>query len=207
MASMKKVFITVMVIGLTFTAITAFAQSAKEALFGLKKLQARCQVGISYKDYSNAVADAKFPVNLFMESANAKQSPELTDLMKAVMKHYEYAGYLWNRKMSVRPSGYNLEEDLLQGGFIEVSSPLGKEFHNLYPETKAIRGSYVLDLALSDIWGKATQELESATKLYAKSDRDESSEIDKLKIENQSLKAENEKLKKQLELMTPKRKK
>ena len=102
MAKMKKLFIATIMIGLTFTAITAFAQSAKEAVFGLKKLQARCQSGISYNDYSNALADAKFPVNLFMESKEAKKNPELTDSINRVMKHYEYAGGLWNIKISDR---------------------------------------------------------------------------------------------------------
>lgn len=208
MASMKKVFIAAMVIGLTFTSILVFAQSGKEALFGLKKLQARCESGISYRDYSNAVADAKFPVNLFMESAEAKKFPELADSMKEVLKHYEYAGYLWNRKMSVRPeSAADLEGNMLRGGFIVVNSSLGKELHNLYPETKVISDTYPLDLALPNIWGKATQELGRATELYAKTERDEPSEIDKLKKENKSLKAENTSLKRQLEAMTTKKKK
>jgi len=73
MANIKKLFIAAMVICLTFTTITAFAQTAKEAVFGLKKLQARCEAGINYNDYSNAIADAKFPVTLYMESADAKK--------------------------------------------------------------------------------------------------------------------------------------
>lgn len=193
MANMKKVFIVIMVIGLTFTTMPVFAQSAKEAVLGLKKLHARCQAGISYRDYSNAVADAKFPVNLFMESEDAKKFPDLADSVKAVMKHYEYAGYIWDNQMSV----ISRLDAFSSRGLIATDSALGKEFNNLYPGTPETKGYYYVPLALSNIWGKAAQELENTTKLYAKTESDESNDIDKLK-------KENENLKKQLELMKPK---
>ncbi len=218
MANMKKVFIAVMVIGLTFTTIPVFAQSGKEALFGLKKLQARCQAGISYRDYSNAVADAKFPANLFMESADAKKSPELTDSMKVVMRHYEYAGKLWTSKISAKSILSDKDQWMLSEGLITSSSSLGREVKELYPQAKGSGEDYLVDYLLPIIWNEASKELENATKLYAKMEEDASNNnnIDKLKKENEKLKAateieklkaENEKLKKQLESMTPKKKK
>jgi len=231
MAIIKKVFVAVMVIGLTLTAVPVFAQSGKEALFGLKKLQARCQSGISYRDYSNAVADAKFPVSLFMESADAKKFLDLTNSMKAVMTHYEYAGNLWNQKMSARRDG-SKHEFYLNGGFIATDSALGKEFKNLYPGATATNGYYEVSSSLSHIWGNAAQELKNTTILYAQVERTDANDLDKSKkesqqlkvsaeieglkaeneklkvaAENERLKAENESLKKQLELMTSKRKK
>jgi len=189
--------------------IPAHAQSAKEAIMGLKKLQARCQSGISYRDYSNAVADAKFPVNLFMESAEAKSNPELTDAINKAMKHYEYAGQLWNLKMTA--SRYEID---LRHGFFQVDTDTGIEIGKLYPQAVPHKGRYFLNDIFSIIWGEASQELENITKLYAKTERETSSDIEKLKKENEQLKAiaerlkaENENLKKQIELMTPKRKK
>ena len=60
--------------------IFAYADNTKDAVMALKKMEARVQSGISYRDYGNALADAKFPVNLFMESIEVKKNPELTDL-------------------------------------------------------------------------------------------------------------------------------
>lgn len=204
MANIKKIFIALTVIGLTFTAITAFAQTAKEAIFGLKKLQARCQSGISYRDYGNAVGDAKFPVNLFAESAEAKTNPQLLESINKVMKHYEFAGILWNDKIS-------------NTGLIYADSYLGKEIAQLYPQARlATNNSYWVDSLLPIIWAEASKELENATKLYAKTEGDTSNDIDKLKKENEQLKAnaeieklkaENANLKKQLEVLKSKRNK
>ena len=52
------------------------AQSAKDALMGLKKIQARTQAR-SYNDYSNAVGEAKIRLNLYLESYEAQKYPEL----------------------------------------------------------------------------------------------------------------------------------
>jgi hypothetical protein len=212
MANMKKLFIIVMVIGLTFTAVNAFAQSAKEAVFGLKKLQARCQSGISYHDYSNALADAKLPVSLFMESADAKKYSELTDSLNKVMKHYEYAGNVWNAKFKA-PS-----DDMLHSGWIWDKKAMGREIKELYPNVTPPSGwlvkYYSVDLVLSTIWETASKELENTTKLYAIIEGDTSNDIDKLKKENEKLKieaeseklkAENENLKKELELLKSKK--
>jgi len=48
---MKKlsVIVFMLIVSILFS-VPVYAQSAKEAIFGLKKLQARCQSGISYHD-------------------------------------------------------------------------------------------------------------------------------------------------------------
>jgi hypothetical protein len=43
-------------------------RSEKDAVLALKKLQAKIQEGISYMDYRNALGEAKFPLNIFLES-------------------------------------------------------------------------------------------------------------------------------------------
>jgi hypothetical protein len=201
MTNMKRLFIAAMVIGLTFTAITAFAQTAKEAIFGLKKLQARCQAGISYSDYSNAVADAKFPVNLFIESPEAQKYPELTASINIAMQHYEYAGTLWNIKLSDRFAA-----------LVRCDSEVAKSISQRYPQAKrdaALREGYCyfIDSVLGVIWEEASNELKNTTNLYTKTEGDTSNSVDKLKKENEQLKAENANLKKQLGLMKSKKKK
>lgn len=174
MAKMKKLFIAAMVIGLTFMAVTAFAQPAKEALLGLKKLEARCQIGISYHDYSSAVADAKFPVNVFMESAEAEKFPDLKAAINKAMGHYETANIFWNRRMNPRQG-----EIELQSGLIWTKSPMGQYISNAYPQAVAIAPTtginwllgnpkyYPLDSVLPIIWGEASKELANATALYS----------------------------------------
>ena len=193
--------------------VSAYADSAKDAYMGLKKLQARCDAGISYRDYSNALADAKFPVNLYLESVEAKKSPELTESISKVMKHYEYAGNVWNMKMKA-PS-----DDMLHQGWIWDKKPIAREIKDLYPNVTPPSGwlvkYYSVDLVLSAIWEAASKELENTTKLCAKVEENKLDDIDKLKKENEQLKAdvesekikaENESLKKQLELLKSKKK-
>ena len=60
----------------------SFAQSAKDAYYGLKKLQAKVKSGINHRDYSQAIGDANFAVTMFLESKSAKKQPELSDHLK-----------------------------------------------------------------------------------------------------------------------------
>jgi len=77
---MKKFMITLLVT--LFLVLSFFtnvnADSAKDGIIALKKLQAKCQTGISYRDYSNALGEAKFPVNMYTESEESKKYPDLT---------------------------------------------------------------------------------------------------------------------------------
>jgi len=176
--------------------VSAYAETAKDAIMGLKKLQARCQSGISYRDYSNALGEAKFPVNLFMESAEAKKIPELTDSIKIVMGHYEYAGYIWHEKIAaISKSTPDPVEYWLTLGWIPTLGPLGRELTKRYPGIKTFGENYLVDSALETIWATAAQELENTTKLYAKTEGNSSSEVDKLKKEIARLQKENDALK------------
>jgi len=193
MANVKKLFIAAMVIGLIFTAITAFAQSAKEAIYALKKLEARVQSGISYRDYSSALGEAKFPVNMFIESADAKKAPELTASINKAMAHYEFVGAIWNAKFSS-------DNPYLKGGFIEEGSSLGLRIHELYPQAESEKNYYFADELFRIIWAEASKELKNTTNLSTITKGNKSNDCDKLK-------EENAKLKKQLELMKSKRNK
>lgn len=206
MVDIKKAFTVLMMIGLLATANTAFAQSAKEALMGLKKLESRCQAGISYHDYSSAMADAKFPVNIYMQSNDAKRYPELTESIAKCIQHYEFVNALWHGKMSGRRG------EALHDGLILQKGSFGTVIQRLYPQTSTTKflwaTYYIFDSALPVIWGEASKELRNTTILYTQVEKVKSEEIDELKKENEQLKAdaeyeklkrENEDLKKQLE--------
>lgn len=167
---------------------SAYADSAKDAVMALKKLQAKCQSGISYRDYSNALGDAKFPVNIFLESADAKKYPVLTTSILEAMKHYEYAGTLWNYKMSDRFTA-----------LIRCNSELAMQINKLYPQIKRDPGEfcYFVDALLPIIWNEASKELDNMTNLYSKIGDQSASEMDILRKENMDLKSQIDNLKKE----------
>jgi hypothetical protein len=71
---MKKLLLLAMALGLLVgLSSICYAQSAKEAVRALPKLQARVEAGISYRDYSPALGDALFEVKLFLQSPGAKE--------------------------------------------------------------------------------------------------------------------------------------
>jgi ribosomal protein L37E len=52
-------------------------EAGKAAIAALKRLEARTEVGISYKDYVVALGEANFPVKQYLESEYAKSSLHL----------------------------------------------------------------------------------------------------------------------------------
>lgn len=179
---MKRLLPLSFVLALTVVTVPAFAQSAKEAILALKKIESRCQSGISYADYDPAVGDAKVPVSLFLESEEAKRSPELTDSMNKVISHYEYAGKIWQLRFSPFFQGY---------GIITADSSLGEEINALYPKARAKNEKYFVEEILPVVWEAAAVELERATTLYTNSGGDISDEIKELNKVNEKPTGEN----------------
>jgi hypothetical protein len=197
---MKKLLFASVVIVLTLMAIPAFAQSAKEAIMALKKLQAKCQPGMAYKDFSSVLGAAKVPVNLFKESEEASRNEKLTESIIKTLRHFERANMYWNMKLSAYGwkdgvTDKNEEERILK----------------IYPEASkdaAAGGARMkygsvtrisVDFLLPIVWREASRELNIAEKLHLQGESKASNEIEILKEENEKLKAENAQLKKQLE--------
>jgi len=122
----------------------AIPESAINAVKALKKLQARCEAGISYRDYSPALGDAKYAVNMFVESKEATDIEDLKTSVMKVMSHYENARYFWELKTSAR---YRTEKEY---GFFSIDSELSTKFLSIYPEAnKDIKDGGVLDIGLN----------------------------------------------------------
>jgi hypothetical protein len=162
---MKKIFLFSVI--LILISGIAYAQSAKEALRGLKKLEAKCQSGISYRDYSSSMGDAKFEVNLFQESKAAGKNQELTNCILRAMGHYINAGIYWDMKFS----GHNPTIDSI------LSKDLEPIILKQYPDADkdAHEGGarlslgnnnpIMVDFLLPIIWSEASKELNKASKL------------------------------------------
>ena len=74
-------------------------EKATNAVLALKKVQAMVESGVSYRDYSHALAEASFPVKLFLESDVAKKAPEFSDFLKYSLKDYHAAQELWSEEI------------------------------------------------------------------------------------------------------------
>ncbi|MGD0625120.1 MAG: hypothetical protein ABSB32_10420 [Thermodesulfobacteriota bacterium] len=169
---MKNIFFMVTLFFWIFCSVS-YGESAKEAFRGLKKLEARCQAGISYKDYGAALGDAKFEVNIFLESPEAKARPQLTDSIIRAMMHYENARHFWEYKFS----GYSRNYPEILPYFVE------EEVFRIYPEAnKEYKDGGALmrmkeydpestkvhiSCLLSFIWNEASKELKKAAELLA----------------------------------------
>lgn len=192
----------------TLLPLEANAQSAKEAVLALKKLQTRIQAGVTYRDYSNFVADAVFPVKLFIESQDSKEYVELAVLMKKITERYAFAGEVWNWKLDNR----------FESTVIGTNDSLFSQIRNEYPGVPLKLDGTVIkpDDALRIIWSKASTEVDEAAILFAKEDtklqrkvadiealRAENitlkNNVDSLNKEMSQLKEENEKLKRENE--------
>ncbi len=196
----------------------AFAQSAKEAVYALKKLQVQVQTGISYREYSPAVAEAKFPVKLYLESPEAQNTPQLSEALKNAVNHYDFANTVWGYKFSGQHVHYFIYDSPDKDFFNEIVSnypdmPISQEGGLFGPG----RAKIDIDDAISLMWKKASLEIKNASDLLAKAETtkveektitqskdDTQKQIDSLKKEIEKLKKENKSLKKQLEAMKAK---
>lgn len=179
---------------------SAHTQSAKEAMLALKKMHARCQAGITYKEYGPALGEAKFSVNLFMEGEDAKRNSPLTTAINKAMSDYEMAGSLWRHKIVSSPRAIQLPRN--------EADPWLK----LYPEAEkpekeggALNAGYGKSIGMdyffyspfiSLIWKSASQNISQADLLLANSQDEQNSELTLLKKENERLKRELNALKK-----------
>lgn len=159
---------------------STLGESAREALRALKKLEARCQAGISYKDYGPALGEAKFKVNLFFESPEAKKRVKLAESIDKIMGHYEFVGIAWQHKFS---GGGGVTET------ISLKSDLGQSLLKLFPNAnkdykeggalvtfegssgesfqRPARTEIFIDSLLPIIWNGASDELKRATGLLS----------------------------------------
>jgi hypothetical protein len=84
----------------------ASGQSSKDVYKALKKIEANVQTGLSYNDYRRELGDAQFELNLFLESKEARQQPQLALHMKKAMIHYLNAAKVWSYPVEEGRAGF-----------------------------------------------------------------------------------------------------
>jgi len=73
---------------------------ARDVVKGLKKIEARTEIGVNYVDYDRAVSDLYPDVKIFLESAEARNLPELRALIANAMDCYLEVRRLWGITIS-----------------------------------------------------------------------------------------------------------
>lgn len=167
-----------------FANINANAQTADEAITALKMLETRCETGISYQDYSGALAEAKLPVRLFIERGGIAGQPQIAERMGIAVEHYEIAGRFWSAKFTAAR-----DDRFLSSGLIWHKSDLGKIIKDEYPEAQMVNKFYPLDFLLPLIWEKAADEVKKADEAITAL---EPTEAERLRTENEQMRAEVE---------------
>lgn len=177
----------------------ASAQTATDALTALQRLQNRCETGIAYVDYSEALAEASFPFRQFQDAEEAAQNPEFNAHLRRAIEHYQFAGEIWTARFRAPR-----DDRMLSGGFIWHKGPLGKQIKERYPEAETVNRFYPLDIILPQIWNHAEAELTQAEAVLAQSRTTNpatpQAENNGLPLESelQRLRRENEELKNKL---------
>jgi len=79
-------------------------ENLKNAVLALKKLEARCQTGISYREYIPYLGEIRYSVNAFLESAESARYPSVSRPVADSFSHFEFAARIWEVKVSERKS-------------------------------------------------------------------------------------------------------
>jgi hypothetical protein len=173
---MKKNYLSALILFIFIISPTpSFAQTAKDALLALKKIQAKIQVGISYNDYGPACGDAKLQVNLFLDSSEAKQNFKLTEAIKNAMKHYEGALEVWG----CRFGGGTLTEVLSTPTYDVVIQSILRNNPELRSLVVGNSGNLPILEARTILWREALNDTEKASRLFTLANQ--SSNSNKLK--------------------------
>lgn len=130
---------------------------ASEALKALRRFESRVDTGISYRDYSAPLADAKFEVAQFVRSAEGAMLPDVVSALNKAVGHYSIAGELWR----VRFSGSRPRDH-----FARFDSPALYDIltgtYGMVPKSDL---GILYKAALSSLWIDASYEIEVASLL------------------------------------------
>jgi hypothetical protein len=135
-----------------------FAQSAKEAITALKKLQMRCETGILYNDYMPALAEAKTPVMVYIESPASKNAPEYSEALGSALAHYELAGSIFEYMFHTGAGQH----------FVSTQNPmLFNKIRQTYPELHIYEqkdeSGFSYAEAIQIMWTRAASQIERAS--------------------------------------------
>lgn len=144
-------------------------ESAKNAYKALKKLEARCDAGISYKDYAPVLGEARFEVNMFLDSTDAKKFPEIINSLTKALEHFTFVKSMWDIKFRGSAVENFVRLDSRDGNIFlmnypDATSDMKDGGATMYANYAQARVIYI-DAAISFILNEASNELETSKKL------------------------------------------
>ena len=87
-------------------------QSGRTAMNVVKKVAARTEIGINYKDYSTVVGEAWAEVKVFTESPEGKAVPAFSLLLISAMDKHRLALDVWRGQFDGGTTGFTFDEGL-----------------------------------------------------------------------------------------------
>lgn len=135
-----------------------FLVLSKEILRAFRKMEAKTQTGISYRNYPEPLSNLRFELTEFIRSSGGKYNQSFNSALISAMKHFEYAVNAWDFGIS---KGGGSRKIPLQYMSSEYYSEAEKYTENVFG-SKYIK----YDDLLSVIWGAASQEIKNAEKIY-----------------------------------------
>ena len=118
-------------------------------------MDARCDAGISYRDFAPAVGEAKYEVNLYLESKESDVNKPLADSIRKTMAHYMEINYIWNIN---KKGGCTWHYQILNSFFSMYPDVDKQSLSCEYSETYTLNQ----DKAISFILTEASKELKHA---------------------------------------------
>ena len=143
-----------------------FAGTAKDMITAFKKLDARCQTGISYKEFNTALGDLQFYINEFKNDKTFQDKTEINNLVTNISKHYANAKGIWSVKFSKLKLDPIPKNNKLYSLFIDYYPEAEKD----YSEGGVLEnrsGEHKLDIshAVGYAFNKASKDIKAADQL------------------------------------------
>lgn len=133
---------------LFFSAIT-LAQPLNDPIRALKKMEAKVEVGISYRDYLSLLGETKFEIKQFEENNDSNKFSAVRRSVREAFYAYEIAGVIWEQKI-------NLAQE-----FVPADDDFGITLLRSCPGQSGRKG-IAMTACMSELWSKAAKETEGA---------------------------------------------
>lgn len=134
------------------TPASSMTTEGKTAVDALKKLKIKTSVGINYRDYSSAVADALFPVTEYLKSPQGTKDNETNKAIRVAANDFLVASAVWTAKVD----GTYLKEKPEYGRYGSLSVKVSMEYRGSYTDNKDWLEP---DRAIQMIWSHASEQL------------------------------------------------
>ena len=132
------------------------AQTAKDSIKSLIKLESIAKDNPRGKDFLNSLADAQAEVSMYLDGAESKKNKKLANSIEKTCEYYKLAATFWNMKFDKVP-------------YLHESDEFMKRLYVKYPELKnELRGTIQLDRAILWCYSEASNNLANARKLLSK---------------------------------------